>query len=46
MRLIASRIADAINEGRGTLAKEEEEGEEDALEARVSLESPVAVAEG
>jgi small subunit ribosomal protein S2 len=46
VRLIASRIADAINEGRGTLAKEEEEGEDTPAEGAGELESPVAVAEG
>jgi small subunit ribosomal protein S2 len=45
VRLIASRIADAINEGRGTLAKEEEP-EEGAGESAGELELPVAVAEG
>ena len=46
VRLIASRIADAINEGRGTLAKEEEEGEEARRTRAGELDLPVAVAEG
>jgi small subunit ribosomal protein S2 len=45
VRLIASRVADAINEGRGTLAKEEET-EEAPAEATGEMELPVAVAEG
>jgi small subunit ribosomal protein S2 len=45
VRLIASRIADAINEGRGTLAKEEG-AEEAPAESPGELELPVAVAEG
>ena len=44
VRLIASRIADAINEGRGTLAKEEEESEEPA-DGAGEMDLPVAVAE-
>jgi small subunit ribosomal protein S2 len=47
VRLIASRIADALNEGRGTLAKDEEEGQEGAQdEGGGELDVPVAVAEG
>jgi small subunit ribosomal protein S2 len=45
VRLIASRVADAINEGRGTLAKEEET-EDAGAEAAGEMELPVAVAEG
>ncbi len=44
VRLIASRVADAINEGRGTLAKDAGEMEPD--EGGPDLELPVAVAEG
>ena len=44
VRLIASRVADAINEGRGTLAKDEEEGEEGSPDTAGELEVP-AVAE-
>jgi small subunit ribosomal protein S2 len=44
VRLIASRIADAINEGRGTLAKEEE-GEEVPADSAGEMELPVAVGE-
>ena len=44
VRLIASRVADAINEGRGTLAKDE--GEPVPGEGTGDLEMPVAVAEG
>jgi small subunit ribosomal protein S2 len=45
VRLIASRIADAINEGRGTLAKEES-AEEVLVEHAGDIDMPVAVAEG
>ncbi len=44
VRLIASRIADAINEGRGTLAKEE--GAEEVSAEGAEEGEPVAVAEG
>jgi small subunit ribosomal protein S2 len=44
VRLIASRVADAINEGRGTLAKDADELE--AGDGGVDLEMPIAVAEG
>jgi small subunit ribosomal protein S2 len=44
VRLIASRVADAINEGRGTLAKDADEME--TGDGGVDLEMPVAVAEG
>jgi small subunit ribosomal protein S2 len=43
VRLIASRVADAINEGRGTLAKDA--GEMATSEGVADLEMPVAVAE-
>ena len=43
VRLIASRVADAINEGRGTLAKDTDEIEPG--DGGVDLEMPVAVAE-
>ena len=45
VRLIASRVADAINEGRGTLAKDEAESEEAAADTAGEVELPAVVAE-
>ena len=42
VRLITARIADAINEGRGALGKDEEGGEEEA--AGTGLEAEMAAA--
>ncbi len=46
MRLITARVADAINEGRGALGKDEEGGEEEVAAAGLEAELAAAAEAG